>query len=221
MAFWSDRAWIVFRTKSTRALFNHHEHIDLRLRSSPRFPGRRTLVIVIAATEAESRAAGVDRCLSRAGDVPDDGRGARALRWPSKVPGNRFWELLCHHQSHVEWVGCSLHDMIQPSFSFLVGVALPFSLASRLARGQSKAMMTAHALWRSLILVFLGVFLRSRNSVRPTSRSRIPSARSAWDTHSCSCWRSSRRRVQWLALADHPGRLLGGLRALSAARPRI
>ena len=35
-----------------------------------------------------------------------------------------IWEFLCHHQSHVEWIGCSLHDMIQPSFSFLVGVAL-------------------------------------------------------------------------------------------------
>ena len=57
-----------------------------------------------------------------------------------QVPGNWIWELLCHHQSHVEWVGCSLHDLIQPSFSFLVGVALPFSLASRLARGQSKGM---------------------------------------------------------------------------------
>src|ERR1700757_1253776 len=84
-------------------------------------------------------------------------------RVASKLPGQRIWELLCHHQSHVEWVGCSLHDLIQPSFSFLVGVALPFSLANRLAKGQSKAGMTAHALWRSLILVFLGVFLRSRH----------------------------------------------------------
>ena len=80
------------------------------------------------------------------------------------MPGSRFWEWLRHHQSHVEWVGCSLHDLIQPSFSFLVGVALPFSMAGRLARGQSKAKMTAHALWRSLILVALGIFLRSRNS---------------------------------------------------------
>ena len=79
----------------------------------------------------------------------------------SAVPGNTIWEFLCHHQSHVEWVGCVLHDMIQPSFSFLVGVALPFSLASRLARGQSPGRMTAHAVWRSLVLVFLGVFLRS------------------------------------------------------------
>lgn len=83
-------------------------------------------------------------------------------RVAGKLPGQRIWEILCHHQAHVEWVGCSLHDLIQPSFSFLVGVALPFSLANRLATGQSKAGMTAHALWRSLILVFLGVFLRSR-----------------------------------------------------------
>ena len=51
------------------------------------------------------------------------------------VPDSGFWKLLCHHQSHVEWVGCSLHDLIQPGFSFLVGVALPFSIASRVARG--------------------------------------------------------------------------------------
>jgi predicted acyltransferase len=78
-----------------------------------------------------------------------------------RVPGSAIWRFLCHHQSHVEWVGCVLHDTIQPGFSFLVGVALPFSLVSRLAQGQSRAMMTIHAVWRSLILVFLGVFLRS------------------------------------------------------------
>jgi predicted acyltransferase len=38
--------------------------------------------------------------------------------------GSGFWKFLAYHQSHVEWIGCSLHDLIQPSFSFLVGVAL-------------------------------------------------------------------------------------------------
>ena len=83
----------------------------------------------------------------------------------AKVKGGTLWESLCFHQTHAEWIsswkGCSLHDLIQPSFSFLVGVALPFSLAGRLARGQSKGWMTAHALWRALLLVALGVFLRS------------------------------------------------------------
>ena len=72
-----------------------------------------------------TRPVGVDRRLPRAGDVPDDGRGAQtSARWPAGCRVTGFWELLCHHQSHVEWVGCSLHDLIQPSFSFLVGVAL-------------------------------------------------------------------------------------------------
>ena len=77
------------------------------------------------------------------------------------LPSSTFWKFLCHHQSHVPWIGCSLHDLIQPSFSFLVGVALPFSLASRRTRGQSPAWMTWHAAMRALVLVLLGVFLRS------------------------------------------------------------
>jgi predicted acyltransferase len=75
--------------------------------------------------------------------------------------GSAFWKFLCHHQSHVEWVGCSLHDLIQPSFSFLVGVALPFSIARRVANGQPQFVRTVHAFWRALILILLGVFLRS------------------------------------------------------------
>ena len=82
-------------------------------------------------------------------------------RVASAFPDSGFWKFLDFHTSHVDWVGCSLHDMIQPSFSFLVGVALPFSIASRAAKGQSAFAMTGHALWRSLILILLGVFLRS------------------------------------------------------------
>lgn len=76
-------------------------------------------------------------------------------------PESAFWRFLAHHQSHVAWIGCSLHDLIQPSFSFLVGVALPFSLAARAGRGQSRARMTLHACRRALVLILLGVFLRS------------------------------------------------------------
>ncbi|CAN5453923.1 DUF5009 domain-containing protein [soil metagenome] len=77
-----------------------------------------------------------------------------------------FWQFLAKQQSHVAWAGCNLHDLIQPSFSFLVGVSLPFSLAARLERGQSKLVMTLHALWRSLLLIALGIFLRSMGSPR-------------------------------------------------------
>lgn len=77
------------------------------------------------------------------------------------LPDSSFWAFLAYNQDHVEWVGCSLHDLIQPSFSFLVGVALPYSIASRMAKGQNFGAMFGHTLQRSLILIFLGIFLRS------------------------------------------------------------
>jgi len=79
-------------------------------------------------------------------------------------PTNPIWAFLADQQSHVEWAGCSLHDLIQPSFSFLVGVALPYSLASREGLGKSFGAQFGRALRRSLILVLLGIFLRSIHS---------------------------------------------------------
>ncbi|MGI8966178.1 MAG: acyltransferase family protein [Limisphaerales bacterium] len=76
-------------------------------------------------------------------------------------PESAFWKFLAYHQTHVEWIGCSLHDLIQPSFSFMVGVALPFSVASRITREQTRGQMILHAFWRGLLLILLGVFLRS------------------------------------------------------------
>lgn len=76
-------------------------------------------------------------------------------------PESEFWAFLKHHQSHIPWVGCTLHDLIQPAFSFLVGTALAFSIANRRARGQGFAGMFAHAVWRALVLILLGIFLRS------------------------------------------------------------
>jgi heparan-alpha-glucosaminide N-acetyltransferase len=76
-------------------------------------------------------------------------------------PGNWFWGILSYNQSHVEWAGFSLHDLIQPSFSFLVGVALPYSIASRLRKGGNFQTLFGHALWRAFVLVALGIILRS------------------------------------------------------------
>ena len=119
----------------------------------------------------------------------------------SRLPGNTFWATLCHHQSHVEWVGCSLHDLIQPSFSFLVGVALPFSLAGRSAHGQSAARMTAHAVWRSLILIFLGVFLRSRSSSQTNFTFEDTLSQIGMGYSFLFVLALFSRRIQWAALA--------------------
>ena len=79
-------------------------------------------------------------------------------------PGNRFWEFVAFNTTHVPWQGCSLHDLIQPAFSFLVGAAMAFSIVSRTSRGESWNRMLLHAMWRSAALIFLGIFLRSLNS---------------------------------------------------------
>jgi len=91
-------------------------------------------------------------------EVVELSRVAKAL------PGSGFWNFLAYHQTHVEWAGCSLHDTIQPGFSFLVGVAMPYSIAARIAKGGTFRSMFLHALWRSLLLVALGVFLRSTHA---------------------------------------------------------
>jgi heparan-alpha-glucosaminide N-acetyltransferase len=49
-------------------------------------------------------------------------------------PSNLIYEFLAFHTSHVEWRGCSLHDLIQPAFSLLVGAALPFTGGSQVTR---------------------------------------------------------------------------------------
>ncbi len=77
---------------------------------------------------------------------------------------NLTWQFLARQTDHVEWTGCALWDLIQPSFSFIVGVAMPYSLASRRAKGRTFKTLFFHALIRSLILIFLGVFLRSMHS---------------------------------------------------------
>jgi heparan-alpha-glucosaminide N-acetyltransferase len=89
---------------------------------------------------------------------------AEAMRlWTlhTAFPESRFWSIVAYNTTHVPWQGCSLHDLIQPAFSFLVGAAMPFSLANRRARGESFQRLLGHALWRSVALILLGIFLRS------------------------------------------------------------
>jgi heparan-alpha-glucosaminide N-acetyltransferase len=76
-------------------------------------------------------------------------------------PHSAIWAFLAFNTEHVDWQGCSLHDLIQPGFSFLVGAAMPFSIASRTAKGQGFWESLGHAVWRALVLIVLGILLRS------------------------------------------------------------
>jgi predicted acyltransferase len=79
-----------------------------------------------------------------------------------RFPDSRAAAIAADLLDHRPWVGCAPWDLIQPAFMFMVGVALPFSIASRLARGQSFTRMLGHSVVRALALVALGIFLRSQ-----------------------------------------------------------
>jgi heparan-alpha-glucosaminide N-acetyltransferase len=87
--------------------------------------------------------------------------GLRLGEVAEHYPDSRVWQFLARQSDHVRWQGCTLWDLIMPAFLFMVGVALPFSIASRRRRGQGSARLFAHAVWRSIILVLLGIFLMS------------------------------------------------------------
>jgi heparan-alpha-glucosaminide N-acetyltransferase len=87
--------------------------------------------------------------------------GLGIARVASHFPESRIWGFLDYEVDHVTWTGCSLWDLIQPSFMFMVGVAMPFSHASRRARGDSTAKIAAHVVYRAMLLILLGIFLRS------------------------------------------------------------
>jgi heparan-alpha-glucosaminide N-acetyltransferase len=94
---------------------------------------------------------------------------AEGMRLPEVArafPHSALWRLIAFNTEHVEWQGCSLHDLIQPAFSFLVGAALPFSITSRKRKGQTFQQMLGHTVWRALLLIMLGIFLRSLRSAQ-------------------------------------------------------
>jgi predicted acyltransferase len=76
-------------------------------------------------------------------------------------PDSRLWQTVLYQFEHVEWVGCAFWDMIQPSFMFMVGVSMAYSYVKRQERGDSWSRMFGHAIWRSLVLALLGIFLIS------------------------------------------------------------
>ena len=57
---------------------------------------------------------------------------------------------------HVHWEGLHFWDLIQPFFTFIVGVSMPLSFTKRMARGDSYNSLLKHAVKRSLLLLFFG-----------------------------------------------------------------
>ncbi len=74
------------------------------------------------------------------------------------------WEWLARQVDHVDWTGCVFWDLIQPAFTFMVGMAMPLALERRRAEGASFAQLLKHVAWRAFALIALSNILSNFNS---------------------------------------------------------
>jgi predicted acyltransferase len=65
--------------------------------------------------------------------------------------------LLSRQFQHVAWEGFRFYDLIFPTFVFIVGLVLPFSLTRRLEAGADRRQLYRHAFQRLFLLLFLGL----------------------------------------------------------------
>ena len=74
-----------------------------------------------------------------------------------KVSRSGWADFLARQMDHKKWEGVAFYDLIFPSFVFIVGVSLVFSL-SRTIADSGKAAAYKRILSRSLLLYLLGIF---------------------------------------------------------------
>ena len=147
-------------------------------------------------------------------DVPHDGGSARtSLVWPNATRTAASGEFLGYHQSTSTGLGCSLHDLIQPSFSFLVGVGAAV-LAGQPPRERAVAgphvprtRCGARCCWFVLGSSSAPVVREQTNFTFEDTLTQIGLG---YPFLFLLGFRP--RAITWIALAAHPGRLLGGIR---------
>lgn len=74
---------------------------------------------------------------------------------------------LASQLDHAQWVGCTLWDLIQPAFTFIVGAAMPFALRRRIQDGHSRLRVFGHIVWRALLLIVLSNILSNWTGSSP------------------------------------------------------
>ncbi len=60
---------------------------------------------------------------------------------------------------HAQWSGLTLTDLVFPTFLFLVGASIIFSLANRVVRGDSRAALARNIIRRALTIVLIDFFI--------------------------------------------------------------
>ena len=85
--------------------------------------------------------------------------GSIVVQATARASGHPWLTWLSTQMDHVEWEGFHFIDLIFPLFLFLIGVAIPYSLGKRLARGDALRSIYGHIVLRVAILVLLGMMV--------------------------------------------------------------
>jgi len=89
--------------------------------------------------------------------LPDLHGGFSFYRLAERFPDSPVWTALGRLFTHAQWSGCTVWDLIQPSFCLLVGIAMPLSASARRARGDTRFEIAAHVFLRAAALFFLAL----------------------------------------------------------------
>lgn len=76
------------------------------------------------------------------------------------APENSIFSILAAQFYHAQWRGMHFWDLIQPYFTFIIGVAMAFSLKKRLDQGINWFKIFRHIFFRCSVLFFLGIMLQ-------------------------------------------------------------
>jgi predicted acyltransferase len=82
--------------------------------------------------------------------------GTEILLGLGKVIHRPFFDKFLEQFDHVPWQGLHFYDLIWPLFMFIMGAAIPMSLAKRRAKGETDRRLLLHALWRAIVMFCLG-----------------------------------------------------------------
>lgn len=86
-----------------------------------------------------------------------DGLGMREMS--EHFPASSILSFLATQLTHAQWTGCTVWDLIMPSFLFIAGMSIAYSRASRIHDNATSRAALLHALQRSMALLLLGLLL--------------------------------------------------------------
>ena len=82
--------------------------------------------------------------------------GTEILMGVGKIVHRPGFDKFLEQFDHVPWRGLHFYDLIWPLFMFIMGAAIPLSVAKRRAKGETDRRLLLHALWRAVVMFSLG-----------------------------------------------------------------